>query len=197
MKKIFLPILFTLLIVGSLKSQESFFAVNYTPSIPMGQTNSYIDNFSWRGIGFEHRHYIDALLTVGVNFGWQVYNKKLENYTEYFDNGVLYANQYRYINTYPIMATVHYHLWPEKYFRPYFGSGIGVYNIHKVTEMGLYTSSSRTWNFGIAPEVGVLYDLSTDINLIAGITYNYGFKTSNSDAYSALNFKIGVVWVRM
>ncbi|HBH49043.1 MAG TPA: hypothetical protein DDX98_10405 [Bacteroidales bacterium] len=197
MKKTLFSLLITIITLTAANAQESFFAIYYSPSIPVGQTNSYIDNSSLRGLGFEHRHYIDALLTVGIKFGWQVYNKKLPDYIENFSSGVLYGNQYRYINTYPIMATVHYHLWPERYFRPYFGGGIGVFNIHRVTEMGLYSSSTRSWNFGVSPEAGVLYDLTPEFNLLAGINFDYGFKTKDSDAHSALSFKIGIVWVRL
>ena len=197
MKKLPLAIIIVFLALNIGKSQESFFSLNYTFGIPLGKTNDFNDNTSFRGISFEDRHFVTPMLTIGANFGWQVYNKKLLNYTEEFDNGMLYGNQYRYINVYPILATTHYHLWPEKYLRPYFGSGIGVYNINQITEMGLYSSTIRSWNFGLAPEVGVLYDLSPEINLLAGITYNHAFKSGDSNGYSALNFKIGVVWVRL
>jgi opacity protein-like surface antigen len=197
MKNLYISILLVLGVFLTTHAQESFFSANFTPSIPLDQTNSFINDASWRSVSFEHRHYINAMFTVGANFGWTVYNKQLSDYTQNFETAVLYGNQYRIINVYPLLGTLYYHLWPEKYFRPYFGGGIGVFYVHKTTEMGLYSLTNRSWNFGLAPEVGVLYDFSPEINFLAGISYSHGFKTSESDHYSALNFKIGIVWVRL
>jgi hypothetical protein len=180
-----------------LQAQESFSSINYTPSLPVGNTADYVSDFSFRGVSFEHRHFISPFATVGASFGWQDFNKILENYYLEFDNAFLYGNQYRSINAYPILAIAHYHWFPEKYFRPFAGLGVGTYSVHQVTEMGLYASTLRTWHFGLAPEIGFLYDFSPEINLLVSSVYNYGFKTNNADSFSSISFKIGIVWVRM
>ena len=178
-------------------AQESIFLASYSPAIATGSNSTFIAGSSWRGVNFEHRQFITALTSVGAGFGWQVFNKQMNNHTEYFDNGFLHGNQYRYINAYTIMLTSHYHLFPEKYFRPYFGGGFGVVYLNRAVEMGLYSSTQHTWNFGLAPEAGILYDMTPELNLHAAIVLNHAFNSNESDGYGAFHFKMGVVWVRL
>lgn len=177
-------------------AQHSYFVVSYNMASPLGKTSEFIDNFSIRGINAEQRFFLtDNMLSVGYSFSWQVFNKKLIDYTEVFPNGAAFGNQYKYLNVIPMQATVHYHLMPESYVRPYFGGGVGFFRQIKVTDMGLYSNSVRAWNFGFTPEAGAIFDIWESINLMASIKYNYAFKSSEVDSYSSLVFNLGVVWV--
>lgn len=195
--KRFLSIVIVLLIVARFSwSQSSYFAIGYNMAAPLGNTADFISSFSYRGVNAEQRFFLTGnMLTIGYNFSWQVFNKQIENYTQTFDNGAAYGNQYRYINVIPMQATVHYHLLPESFVRPYFGGGLGAFRQIIVTDMGLYTESHRSWNLGFSPEAGALFDYWEKFNLMAALRYNYAFKNGSADSFSSLGINISAVWV--
>ena len=108
-RKIYLTAILLLGIVFTSLAQTSLFTISYSNALPLGKTSDYIEKYSWRGISIEQRYFIERDLSVGFYIGWNVLNQKLVNYEEDFGNGVLYGTQYRYINTWPILAVVHYH----------------------------------------------------------------------------------------
>ena len=101
----------TLLLVGTFaftSAQSSLFTVAYSTGTPLGKTGDYISNYSWRGMSIEGRYFIEKDLSLGFYVAWNVFNQKLIDYQQEFSNAVLYGNQYRYINAYPILVMAHY-----------------------------------------------------------------------------------------
>ena len=194
-KKIYLVTILLAGIFFSAMAQTSLFTIGYSTAMPLGKTGDYIGKYSWRGISIEQRYFIERDLSVGFYIGWNVFNEKLLNHTQEFDNGVLYGNQYRYINTWPILAMVHYHFSYESYVRPYVGGGLGLYSVNKQTEMGLYYTQTKSWQFGLQPEVGLWFDVAPGVNLMLAAKYNYAFKNKKGDALSFLNINAGITFV--
>jgi hypothetical protein len=194
-RKIYLTAILLVGIMFTTLAQTSLFTIGYSTALPLGETGDYIDKFSWRGISIEQRYFIERDLSVGFYIGWNVLNQKLENHTVTFDNGVLYGTQYRYINTWPILAIVHYHFMYESTVRPYVGTGLGIYSVNKQTEMGLYYDQTKSWQFGLQPEVGLWFDAAPGVNLMIAAKYNYAFKSQKGDPLSFLNFNFGLSFV--
>lgn len=176
-------------------AQYSLFTISYSTGTTLGKTSDYIENYSWRGMSIEGRYFIEKDLSLGFYVAWNVFNQKLINYEQSFENGVLFGNQYRYINAYPILMIAHYHLLPESSIRPYVGAGLGVYSMNRRTEMGLYYSETKSWHFGFQPEAGLWFDVAPYVNLMIAAKYNYAIKTNKSDAYSFLNLNVGMTFV--
>ena len=79
--------------------------------------------------------------------------------------------------------------------QPYAGVGAGTYWIEQKTLMGLTGTKNSTWNFGLAPEIGVLFPINLNSNLYLNLKYNYGINgSSDVDNYSFLTFNIGFLW---
>lgn len=177
------------------QAQTSLFTVSYSTSLPLSGTADYTDDFSWRGMALEERYFIERDLSVGFYIGWNVLNKELINHTEEFENAVLFGNQYRYLNVWPLLVNTHYHFLSEEVIRPYVGLGAGMYSVNKRTEMGLYANQVKSWQFGFQPEAGIWIDMAAGVNLILGAKYNYALKSSKAGALSYLNFNAGLCFV--
>jgi hypothetical protein len=193
--KIFLSALFLVGILAYSTAQSSLFTISYSTGTPLGNTGDYIENYSWRGMSIEGRYFIERDLSLGFYIAWNVFHQRLLDYEERFENGVLYGNQYRYINAYPILLVAHYHLLPESSVRPYIGAGLGLYSMNRRTDMGLYYSETKSWHFGLAPEAGLWFDVAPYLNLMIGAKYNYAVKAQKADAYSFLNVNVGMTFV--
>lgn len=195
--KIFLSLLFLIATLSLTNAQISIFTVAYSTSAPLGITKDYIEDYSWRGFALEERYFVERDMSIGFYLGWNVFSKKLVDHEENFGDGegVLYGTQYRYINSFPILANMHYHFLRDKVVRPYVGAGAGPYIVNQRTEMGLYSSTQKRWQFGLQPEVGLWIDLAAGTNLMFGAKYNYAFKTKKGDALSYLNINAGISFV--
>lgn len=193
--KIYFTIIVIAVTFAYATAQSSLFTIAYSTGTTLGKTNDYINNYSWRGMSIEGRYFIQSDLSLGFYAAWNVFNQSLTDHEQDFENGVLYGNQYRYINAYPILMVGHYHFLPNSAVRPYLGAGIGTYSMNRRTEMGLYYSETKSWHFGVQPEAGLWFDVAPYVNLMVAAKYNYAVKTNKSDAYSFLNINIGMTFV--
>lgn len=193
--KIYLTLILLTGVMFTTLAQTSLFTISYSTAMPLGETNDYISKYSWRGISIDMRYFVERDLSVGFYVGWNVLYEKLEDYTQVFDDAALYGKQFRYINTWPILGIVHYHFMYESVIRPYVGLGVGGYSINKQTEMGLYYTQTKTFQFGFQPEFGLWIDAAPGVNLMLAAKYNYAVKTNKGDAMSYLNFNVGLSFV--
>lgn len=195
MKKIIYLIgLFLIIETGAFA--QGMFGISYDIGIPMGGTSDYVSKTSFRGFGIEGRGFITDYLSYGGSFNWAVFYDEVgpELFTGE-DNATVYGKQFRYINSYPIMGTMHYYFgeWDETRF--YAGGGIGAHSINQRTDVGLYSIKNNYWTFGLAPEIGVLIPINYNSAFNLAVKYQYGVKTSKGDAFSSLTFKIGFAFM--
>lgn len=177
---------------------QGLFSVSYDIGLPIGGTTDYISAPSFRGFGVEGRGFITDNLSYGGSFNWAVFYEEFgpeewpdsEN-----DSRTVYGKQYRYINSYPIMATMHYYFGEWDATRLYVGTGIGTQIIDQRTDLGLYSVNDKKWRLGFAPEVGVLIPISFGSSLNLSAKYQYAVKVGDSAAVSYLNFKIGFAFM--
>ena len=76
LKNATLLLLFTLS-TTFLGAQDFYFNMNYSMAAPLGETKEYIDSYSWRGINIEGQWMMTPNVSVGYNFGWNVFNEKV------------------------------------------------------------------------------------------------------------------------
>lgn len=177
---------------------QSLFSVSYDIGLPMGNTSDYIGNPSFRGFGIEARAFINDNLTYGGSFNWAVFYEEIgpqewEGVIE--ETGTVFGTQYRYINSFPIMGTLHYYFGEWDATRLYIGGGLGAQKIDQRTDFGLYTDNKDKWRFGFAPEVGVLIPVNFNSSINLSAKYQYAVKAGDHDAVSYLNFKIGFAFM--
>jgi opacity protein-like surface antigen len=190
-----------LLVVFALISTSSFgqgmFGISYDIGIPMGGTSDYIGAASFRGFGIEGRGFITDNLSYGGSFNWATFYEEFgpEEWNVEGDTRTAYGKQYRYINSFPLMATMHYYFGEWDATRLYAGAGIGAQKIDQRTDVGIYTIDDKKWRFGVAPEVGVLIPVNFNSSINVSAKYQYAVKAGDSDAVSYLSFKIGFAFM--
>ena len=194
MKKIFLIIV---LVAGiSSLSHAQFYSASWDISFGAGETNDYISKPSFRGVTFiDARKFINPQFSVGGLFSWNVfYNSEVGTFTE--GTKSVSGKQYRYINSFPIMATTHYYFDdnPDD-ISFYVGTGVGTIIAEKRTDMGLFTSGDgNKWHFGVQPQIGVLYPLTPNIDAHLVFKYNHAFKAGDYDQIQYFSMSVGLVW---
>lgn len=195
MKKYLYIAAFTLISFSSFG--QGMFAVTYDIGLPVGSTSDFISKPSFRGFGIEARGFIYDNLSYGASFNWTVLYEEFpaQEWNVEGDTRTAYGRQFRYINSYPIMATMHYYFgeWDETRF--YAGAGIGPQKIDQRTEVGLYSANDNKWRFGLAPEIGVLIPINFNSSLNLAVKYQYAVKAGDSESVSYLNFKIGFAYL--
>ena len=178
---------------------QGMFSISYDIGVPVGGTSSdFISAPSFRGFGVEGRGFITDNLSYGGSFNWAVFYEEFgpqewddpEN-----DSRTAYGKQFRYINSFPLMATMHYYFGEWDATRLYAGGGLGAQKIDERTDMGLYTVNSKKWRFGFAPEVGILIPINFNSSLNLSAKYQYAVKVGDAAAVSYLNFKIGLAFM--
>jgi opacity protein-like surface antigen len=176
---------------------QGMFAVTYDIGLPIGNTSDFISKTSFRGFGIEARGFIMDNLSYGGSFNWAVLYEEFpaQEWKLEGDTRTAYGRQFRYINTYPIMATMHYYFgeWDETRF--YVGAGIGPQKIDQRTEVGIYSFDSNKWRFGFAPEVGVLIPVNFNTSINLSVRYQNALKAGDAESVSYLNFKIGFAYM--
>jgi hypothetical protein len=102
---------------------------------------------------------------------------------------------FRYINSFPIMLNVFYHLGQPGNTNAYIGLNGGVYYIERRTEVSVYVIDQNNWHFGLAPEIGIVTPLGWRARGFLGARYNWAASSGNSGSITYWNFFIGAAWM--
>lgn len=186
-----IALLTTILLVSSdAWAKDSWGIFNYEISVPTGDTGNFIDQTSFRGIGFEGRWFTARNMSAGYSFDWNVLHEKTGDAITF--NGVtLSGTQDRTINTFPILVTGHYYMGPENRF--FAGMGAGFYYEEQRFDIGVFSFDSEMWHLGLAPEVGMSYEIDYDVRAVMALRYNYGLEASDS-TLQYWTLKLGIAW---
>jgi len=182
---------------GYSQKEQWYGAFTYSVSFPSGDTKTFIDQISWRGIGLDYRYLIDRQYSIGLFFGWNVFHERTNKTTE-TDNGAVTGTSDRYINAFPIMANIHYYFGQRKSIRPYVGLNAGGYIMLQRFEIGIFAWQKDQWQWGVAPEAGVVIPVERDFGIMLNGKYNYAltgksvFGTDINNSYWQVN--VGFVW---
>lgn len=192
---IHLVVVFTLITFSSFG--QGMFGVSYDIGLPIGGTSDFIGQPSFRGFGIEARGFITDNLSYGGSFNWAVFYEEVgpDTWTREGENITVYGKQYRYINSFPLMATMHYYFGEWDATRIYAGTGIGAQKVDMRQDVGLFSVDSDKWRFGIAPEVGVLIPVNFNSSINISAKYQYAVKAGDADAVSYISFKIGFAFM--
>lgn len=176
--------------------------LNYQISVPMNQVKDFTDKASFRGFDIEYHQFMGERFSVGAAIGWNVYYKNKDNATGNFmfqGNDNVYTitgNQYRYINTVPMLAIGRYYFTDaNSMIRPYAGLGIGTSWTEKRLEVGQFASTVSRWQFAMAPEVGMYIPVTDQLAFNVGARYTYGTKAAHGRVpeIQSFTFNFGII----
>lgn len=189
----------TLMFTTGYSQGQQFSSLTYSVSIPTGDTKEFIDEVSWRGLGFDYRYMFKRNLSVGFSTGWNLLYQDNRELTQLTDPpGAIYSKQYKLISSIPVMASIHYYFGKRRSIRPYVGVSAGGFIMRQYLEISLFLWENNEWQWGMAPEAGVLIPVDRDMSIIVNGKYNYAFTgesvmgTSINNAYWGIN--VGVAW---
>ncbi len=176
---------------------QGMFSISYDIGLPVGETTDFISQPSFRGFGIEGRGFITDNLSYGGSFNWAVFYEEFDaqEWNIEDDTRTAYGRQFRYINSFPLMATMHYYFGEWDATRLYAGGGIGAQKIDQRTDVGLYSDTSKKWRLAFAPEIGVLIPVNFSSSINLAVKYQYAVKVGDADAVSYINFKIGLAFM--
>ena len=151
------------------------------------------DNASWRGINLEYKKAVKENVTAGLSFGWHVFDEQTDEVLSGFGVDIS-GDQFRYINSFPLLANVSYFLGKPGGVRPFIGADVGVYIMEHRLDIGLYSIHETNAHFGFGPEAGFAYPIKPNMSLLLTGRYNYALSAGSVDTQQYLNFGIGFAW---
>jgi len=200
--KSILIIVFTVLITSSSFAQQKgkyLASIYYNMSFAVGRTTDFIDAPSFAGVSFDGKQFISNNTAVGLLFGWNVFSKENTG-LQTFPSGAIYGNTASYLNAIPFLASVTYFPNTSRSAKTkfYMTGYVGAYNILSQVSIGVTEIESNNWHFGLAPEIGVYYQVGRTTNLTLSSRYNYAFSSGdavNGDSgneQSWININLGI-----
>ena len=190
-----------LLFSSSYAQREQWYgALTYSVSVPSGDTKEIIEDIGWWGMGLDYRYMVQKNLSVGLYFGWNTMYERVTGLTELNTDppGAIYGTQDNTINSFPIMASIHYYFGERKQLRPYIGLNAGGSIMLQEKAIGIFLWQNDQWQWGIAPEAGVAIPVERDFGLLINGKYNMYFSGEDAigndinHSYWAIN--VGFIW---
>lgn len=177
-------------------AQKGFnFGLAYPIAFPLSDMNDYISNTSFRGVSMEFNNFIKPNLNVGVETGWNIFYERVDNkvYTE--ETASISGVQYRYTNTFPIIAGAKYYkINNNSNIRPFIGVGAGTLYVDRDTDFGLYRINNDAWQFCIRPELGVGFRMAAGGAFVLSAKYFAGFEAEDLDGQSYISVNLGFIF---
>ena len=185
MKKIIYIVLLTMLLGYTAQAQTGFTAISWgiTTAQSEEMKNFVSSDFNLRGFGVDMRFFIKPRITAGFSLRWDIFSaemdKRLTVRSEKL-NGDITGKQWRYINTFPIMANMHYYFGNRNNIQFYLGGNAGVSYIRERFDIGVFTLETSNWHFTVVPEAGFTYPFTRETRLYANVRYNYSVPAGSS-----------------
>jgi outer membrane protein W len=173
---------------------QGSFSIQYSMGFAMGDSKTYISTPSFRGATMEYKYNIKDDLAIGADVSWNVFYERKASDT--YTSGTVSVSgvQYRYTNSIPIYVSIDKYFKPGEKINPFVGLGIGTMYTRRNTDMNLYTLEADSWAFALQPEAGVRVDMSSQVDFILALKYNYGLSTNELPAQSYLAVNVGFVF---
>ncbi len=196
MKHLISTLLLTVFLTASLQSQTSgsrgsFLGISYSTSYPVGDFKDYMTKPSFSGFSIEYKTQMHENFAVGINMGFNFFNEYVEKASYTYETITATGKQRRHASTIPMMATFAYtgNLGEKAHW--FAGMGVGTTYIYRYTNFGSFTFTRETWQFLLAPEVGIYYPLVEDNIIYLTSRYHMNFKNDEMQAQSYISLNLG------
>ncbi|MCT4672067.1 MAG: outer membrane beta-barrel protein [Prolixibacteraceae bacterium] len=178
------------------KTIEHLFMLNYNMGFSTGEIKDFTKTSSFRGTSFEYRYLLKPQFSIGFSMDYQNFYDAKGNETMDYNDITLTGNTFNWVYTSSVMATTHYYLTnpAESILTPYMGIGIGgVYTNYEKT-LGGIDFRGDSWQFGLAPEVGVLVKINDHLSFNAAARYNFTFENNEMNSQKYWSIKTGIAF---
>jgi len=193
-KTLFFILVIGLAIPGIVKAQSGYTSFQYQIGFGMGDLGDYIGAASFRGFTFDYQKNLSTNISVGAEFSWSTFYEKKEYDTYTVEPYSLSGIQYRYSNMFPMLLTAEYYFIEEGAVKPYFNLGIGTMYTIRDTDMGLWRIEEKAWQFGLKPELGLMYEVGVSSSVKLEAKYYMGIGGSELENQSFFAISAGMVF---
>jgi hypothetical protein len=174
-------------------------SVVYQLGIPVGNTYDYIHDVEWRGIGVDLQWLLKPTISVGLALGWNVFYENINATINYVPGNkapgfAISGNQDRSFNFFPLLADIRFLPRLKNGVRPFLGLGIGGYVTTQYLGIGLSSFQQTAFQFGLAPEVGILVPVQSGVAVDFSVRYNMAFAGGGIDFQQWVGLSLGVAW---
>jgi len=185
-------LILTLLCAGSAVAEDWFWGLTYETAVPTGDVKEFCDDgWSWRGIGFEGRTWLNRNVSAGFATSWNVFHVETDWVTQSEPGLDVTSKQFRDVNSVPLYVNSHYYMGDPYETRFYLGLNAGAMYSERRADVGSYTFKEDNWMFSVAPEIGVQLPYTSFLGYLS-VRWNYGFAAGSFEETSYFSFRFGV-----
>lgn len=193
MKLSILSLFFLLALSAGAYAQGTIVKINYSPSMPLGNTADFTGTFSGRAANFEFIKMTNMRFGFGaeagtVNFYEEVPDQLLESGTV-----TVHGNQFRYLKFTPLMASTIFFFTDSGPVRPFVGMAAGLSINTRTNNMGIFVEKTAINQIVLRPELGAIVELSDYVGIKVSGKYYQTFENSTMLGQSWLGFNLGFV----
>ena len=178
-------------------AQDWYGAATWQISFPTGDTKDFVNTTSFGGMGLDFRKVIRPKTTAGFMAGWNIFHERVDG-TQTVNNVSINGTQDRYINSFPIMLNLHRYFGERGSWRPYLGVNAGAFVVIRTFAVGVWASEDDSWDWGIAPEAGVVIPMRSGGGFMINVRYNWDFTQQNlagqDEDLTYWGLNVGFVW---
>ena len=176
--------------------------ISWDMSTTLGKYTKFANMYSMRGGSIWVDFNVTKHWAVGIDAGFhQLYENKDRASFELAPGSVVTASTYNRLYDIPVMATLKYTIIARGILHPYVGIGIGaVYTREEIIFMDM-ALREKSWNFGLAPTVGIQLTfgqrIPVGLNIFAkyGISFNdYTYRNEELNPYQYFNIGVGLLF---
>jgi len=193
-KTIFFILVICLAVPGIIKAQNGYTSIQYQMGFAMGDLGDYIGKASFRGAVFDYQKNLSSNASVGLELGWNTFYEKKDYDTYTVEPYSVSGIQYRYSNMFPMLVTAEYYFMDEGAVKPYFNLGIGTMYTIRNTDMGVWRLEEKAWQFGLKPELGIIYEVGYNSAVKLEAKYYMGIGGSKLETQGYLGISAGMVF---
>lgn len=162
-------------------------------SYGLGDTNTFADNYSFRGASLNGLYNFRPGMSAGMSVGWHVLDERQVGVTATRDSITVTGTQIRTVNFVPLLAQFEYAL-PLPIAdgaRLALRLGLGGVYMERRFEVGILIDRSQSeWGFGLSPAVDLVIPTKSTA-LVAGLAYNLAVESGEIETQQYLNFRVG------
>jgi hypothetical protein len=178
-------------------AQEWFGVATWQVSFPTGDTQTFTDEVSFRGVGLDFRRTLRGGTAANVMMAWNVFHERTDGTLE-IESGAVTGSQDRYINSLPVMVGLHQYFGSRRSTRVHVGVNGGGYVLVQTFRIGVAEFEEDTWEWGLAPEAGVTVPIQTAAWFEVNARYQWSptpsSLTGNDVDLTYFQINVGFMW---
>lgn len=188
------PLLLLGLLASTAALAQSHVRLSYEMAQPLGQTKSYIDRFSSRGVHLDASFELSYAFHLELSAGLNSFNAVKQGVLTTTDGQDVSGKQFRYLNVIPLMGGFAFHIPLGHGSRIWAGCNGGAAYFDRVIDVGLNEYTRSDWQWGVQPHLGIAFGLGEGSALFFDGRWQYFWPRHGLPAQQYVSFGAGFLF---